>query len=346
MPTQTGKPPASTERPNNRRRRWPAIFLYLALAIILVLGLAECILRFGLGLGNPVLITPDPACEYILKPDQSVKRFSSHIAINHYGMRSGPIAPQKDPHTARLLFLGDSITYGTSGIDQSKIFTELIHRDLPQKLGTPVEVLNASASAWAIDNELRYLQSRGSFSSDLLILVLNSGDLTQARATISSVGEGLTLTKPGSALQEVYEHYILRRILHASGHVDAGDTPAPNAEATVQQNLAKLDLLKKYAEDHNMGFVVVFAPFRVFMDKSTGFAYRINQSNLSTLQSWSASRAVPLLDLDPVLSQHSAKEITLEGVHFNTKGHELAAQQIEDTLTSLHASHKILQQFP
>lgn len=62
------------------------------LALLLVLAaVCNAVLRFCLGLGNPILIAPDPACAYILKPDQNVFRFFGHTRINHYGMRSDDI---------------------------------------------------------------------------------------------------------------------------------------------------------------------------------------------------------------------------------------------------------------
>ena len=95
------------------------------------IGLAVCeaILRFGFGLGNPILIEPDAACAYILKPDQDVIRFSVHTHINHYGMRSDELPSQRAAGALRLLFVGDSITYGTTRVDQREIFTEILHRE-------------------------------------------------------------------------------------------------------------------------------------------------------------------------------------------------------------------------
>jgi hypothetical protein len=133
-------------------------------ALVVLAALLEAMLRFGLGLGNPVLIAEDSACAYILKPDQDVFRFFSHTHVNHFGMRSDEVPALRDPHTLRILFVGDSITYGTSRIDQRQIFPEILHRDLRSIVQRPVEVLNASASSWAIDNELSYVRSRGRFS--------------------------------------------------------------------------------------------------------------------------------------------------------------------------------------
>ncbi|MGD0631323.1 MAG: hypothetical protein ABR987_18500, partial [Terracidiphilus sp.] len=138
------------------------------ISLVLLTCIVEAALRFGLGLGNPVLITPDAACSYILKPDQDVRRFFARTYVNHYGMRSEDVPAVRPVGTLRLMFVGDSITYGTSRVDQQQLFTELVHRELPAIVHRPVEVLNASAGAWAPDNELAYIRSRGIFQSDIV----------------------------------------------------------------------------------------------------------------------------------------------------------------------------------
>ena len=138
--------------------RGPARFLTICLLVIAVLlGITEGVLRFVFGLGNPVLIAPDSACEYTLKPNQRVHRFFVNTRTNRYGMRSDDVPPSRDPNRLRIMFLGDSLTYGTSRVDQSQIFTEILHRNLPSVVHKPVDVLNASAGAWAPDNEVSYI---------------------------------------------------------------------------------------------------------------------------------------------------------------------------------------------
>lgn len=155
------------------------------LVLVALVGFIEGVLRFVLGVGNPVLIAPDPYCEYILKPDQHIFRFFAHIDTNHLGMRSDEVPAKRSPDTLRLMLVGDSIVYGTSRVDQHQIFSEILHHDLPSIVHEPVEVLNTSAGGWAIENELSYIRSRGIFKSDMVLLVLNNGDLTQPRHNCS-----------------------------------------------------------------------------------------------------------------------------------------------------------------
>lgn len=301
----------------------------VTLALVALVVMAECVLRFGLGLGNPVLITPDPACNYTLKPNQDIFRFFAHTFINSYGMRSDEVPAYRVPHSLRLMFVGDSITYGTSRVDQSKIFTEILHRDLPSIAHQPVEVLNASASAWAIDNELSYVRSRGIFHSDIVLLVLNSGDLAQPRNTMAQVGDDLPQKREATAIGELWTRYIGPRILGLHRHVDAGDNTNDQAGDVIRANVTELEAFRVLVTSQHARMVLVYVPFR--KDLATASA-----ASDATLHAWAATHQVPLFDLTSAESPYSAREITLDGgIHFNEKGHRLVADAIERAWPSL-----------
>jgi len=293
----------------------------LIVLITLLLG-TECVLRFVLGLGNPVLIQSDPACGYLLKPHQDVYRFFAHTRTDGYGMRSDAASEWPAPGALRLLFVGDSITYGTSRVDQSQLFTEILHRELPARLHRPVEVLNASAGAWAIDNELSFVRSRGTFHAQIVVLVLNSGDLSQPRSTISQVGEGLPSRRESTALGELYTRYLTPKIFHRKVKTDSGDLADYNAEETVRSNLADLDQFRALVSAHGAQMVLVYTPFQIDVPGGRHWA--------EILRGWSTTHQVPLLDLSPFQAPYPFRQITLDkGIHFNAQGHRVVADAIE-----------------
>lgn len=103
-------------------------------------------MRVVFGLGHPIVVASDAACDYIEAPNQHTSRFFRMVDINKYGMRSAPFAAQPAPGVLRIMFVGNSVTYGTSRIGQADIFTQILRRELPPIAHRPVEVLNASAS--------------------------------------------------------------------------------------------------------------------------------------------------------------------------------------------------------
>jgi len=311
---------AETEQGKQRIARF--VFRVM-ITLILLACLVETALRFGLGLGNPVLITPDSACSYILKPDQDVRRFFARTHTNHYGMRSDEIPSMHQAAVLRLMFVGDSITYGTSRVDQDQLFTELMHRDLPAIVHRPVEVLNASAGAWAPDNELSYIRSRGIFQSDIVLLVLNDGDLTQPRNTIAAVGDDSPQKRPATAIGELFTRYIKPRIGHFLGRGDAGDRIVANRDDVIRGNLEDLDRFDELVKSQGSRLIMVYIPFRRDIPALSHFS-------ALTLTAWCGAHHVRMFDLTSAETPYSAKEITLDnGVHLNARGHSVIAQQLE-----------------
>ena len=208
-------------------------------------------LRVQWGLGTPLLYQNDPDTGYIVSPSQNIVRFHCHNQINKFSMRSPAITATKPPGEFRLLAIGDSVTYGTSFVDQPLIFTSLLARDLPGRLGEPVEVLNASAGGWAVGNELGYLRSRGTFDANLVMFVINTGDLAQTFA-LSPVDSSLSFPShnPFCALTELLQRYILPRFIHQNT-ADAGSTAsAPDLVHDTPQVFDALGNAMELANQH------------------------------------------------------------------------------------------------
>jgi lysophospholipase L1-like esterase len=305
------------------KRRGLLRFLTICLLLLVaLLGITEGVLRFVFGLGNPVLITQDAACEYILKPDQRVHRFFENTVTNHYGMRSGEVPSTSDPGRLRILFVGDSLTYGTSRVDQNQIFTEILHRELPLIVHKPVDVLNASAGAWAPDNEVSYIRSRGIFQSNLVFFVLNDGDVTQPRATMADVGDGLPSRRPASAIGELWTRYLKPRFFHGIPKSDAGTSIAANADQVVQANLRDLDEADALVTAQGARMAIVFLPFRLDIPDKSAEAQ-------ATLKKWCSAHNVPMLDLTATELPYSISDLDEDnGYHFNARGNAIVADGI------------------
>ena len=248
--------------------------------------LLEAALHLAFGFGTPVLIAPDAACGYVLKPNQDVHRFLAHTRTNQWSMRSDDLSTAHTAATLRLMFLGDSVTYGTSHVDQRDIFTEIMHRQLPDVVHRPVEVLNASAGAWAIGNELAYLRSRGTFGSEMVIEVVNSGDLTERFARISDVSSDYFLVSPRFAIVEVAET-ILRKNMRKQ---DAGDSTIVDGGTIRKQNFEQLDEMRGLAAQGRARFVLVYIPFRKEIPVPA-------ETSRQFLADWCSSLHVDFLDL-------------------------------------------------
>jgi hypothetical protein len=290
-------------------------WILLGAGLLLLFLFAEIGLRAVFGLGHTLRYQQDSACGYFTLPNQHARRLRARTVINNLGMRSPPFDAAKPRGILRLMFLGDSITFGTILVDQEKIFVERIRRELSVKLGRGVEELNASANSWAISNELGFLRSRGTFQSDYVILVLNSGDLDQPFARLSEVQAEQTLVER-TAVGEV----LARRWPFRSRRPqDSAGTTMEDNPAAQQENWRDLSAITQLSRAQGAKFFVVFVPFRRFVGGTAGSAP-------AALLQWAAAERVELLDLTPALAAHETKAVTQnDGVHLNAFGNGVIA---------------------
>jgi len=320
---QAARPhPSPLRRPRGRTVRRTII------SALLVIIAMELVLRVVLGLGSPVVYQYDAACGYLPSPNQHVRRFGCRNDINSFSMRSPDIAPQKPPGMLRVLFVGDSVTYGTTHVDQSKIFTSLLAHDLPGRLQRPVEVLNASAGAWAVGNEAEYLESRGTFQSDVVVFVLNTGDLAQPfnHQRLTSV-EGYPDHRPLSGLYELCTRYVGPRLIPAlRPRPDMGSwaSDAPDVAGILPQVLAALDEARDLAMRSRASFRIVYSPAH-----GGGWEHPAFAVGLRRLKDWARRTHTQLLDLTSPYAAAPSDEVYQDGIHLREKGNQLVASALE-----------------
>jgi hypothetical protein len=226
----------------------------------------------------------------------------------------------------RVLFVGDSMTYGTTKVDDAKIYTSLLRAELPGMLHKRVEVLNASVGAWAIGNELAYIQSRGIFDSDLVVLALNTGDWAQTPATLGDVGGDAATENYPCALCELWSRYVAPDLLHLQPKRDAGTTVAPPQTTDAQvlaANLQRLSEFQKTVESHGARMAIAFLAMREYVKDG-------QQSGVTPqIADWAREHHVPLVDTTGAETKYTVKEITQDGDHFNAEGNRVAATALE-----------------
>lgn len=294
--------------------------LRVVLSLVVVVVGIEMGLRVA-GLGDPVLLETDRTCGYLLKPNQRHFRFFVHTSINSQSMRSDEFRLKKSAGTVRIMFVGDSIVYGTTRVDQNTIFTELLHRELPSILRLPVEVLNASTNGWAIGNELGYVETHGIYDADDVVLVLNSGDLSQPMATASDVGSSLSFEAPNCALCELFSHYL------KEPRRDSGTKSVDNPRQT-ESNLDLLDRLLRFIQNRGARMLILFVPFPRDI-KPGGITLPVE------LSQWAQNRGVTIVDATSSLAKLTPREASIDGgTHLSAAGNRAVAMALELVATA------------
>jgi hypothetical protein len=207
--TMTAMQPAPSQQ--QPQRRWRRVARYAAMILLIGLLAGELFSRFYLGLGDPPVTITHPTIEYLFAPNQHVHRFGNRIEINSYSMRSAEFPQKKeDSRELRVLVLGDSIINGGALTDQDELATELLRRDLEERLDRPVVVGNVSAGSWGPPNLLAYVKEFGTFDADIAVLVFNGPDAGDV-PTFEPLDRNLfPQSKPPCALWEAATRYLPR----------------------------------------------------------------------------------------------------------------------------------------
>lgn len=184
----------------------------LLVSLLAAAAVLEISLRLIWGFANPALVETDPSIGYLFRANQEVHRFGRTIAINRFHQRSADVADQPGANTLRILFVGDSVTFGGAPIDQRQIFSEVIKDRL--RADGNVEVLNASAGGWAIANEKAYLEKFHTFGSALVVFEIGSNDFFQDKNDGLEIGRDASMPdrRPISAIGELVFNYLLPRV--------------------------------------------------------------------------------------------------------------------------------------
>jgi hypothetical protein len=332
------------------RKPWKRVFIAL-LVLLVVIALGEVVLEI-IGFGHPALAVLNDTVQYELMPNQHVRRlwplsdsWVAHLDTNQYGMRSMPVSSVKPPNTFRLYFLGDSITYGTTQVDQSEIFTDLVRRDLPSIVHEPVEVMDGAMGGWAIANELAYLKEHGTLQADRVILVLNDGDPSQPLSP-KPHGYGIPTVEynPKWGYSELWYRVIAGHLHfffkdHGIPLLQTGLYQDPGLEVTddaavIQQNLQYLDEMRAYLQQNNTPFSILLIPFPgTYQDPKLA---KIAAVARSVIHKWAAQNQVPFLDIAPdIFTPHPYDILLRDHAHLNVKGNRAVATAIERNWATL-----------
>jgi lysophospholipase L1-like esterase len=108
-------------------------------------------------------------------PSRAVR--TAVASLNNHGLRGADFPVEKPSGTTRILFVGDSFTFG-EGVADERTFPSLLQQRFDSQAGDPsYHVINAGVSGYNTRDELTYLRNRWlAFEPDLVILVFYLND--------------------------------------------------------------------------------------------------------------------------------------------------------------------------
>lgn len=168
------------------------------------LAVVEYFLRASFGLGNPIVYYAHPYYGFRPRPNQHIKRFNgSSIKINNLSLRG---TTDWDNHQARkVLFLGDSVTYGGSYIDDNELFSSILGNKLNLISG------NAGVNAWGIGNIHGLIVRANFLPSRFYVTVIPEEDFYRGTTNLS--GLPFWARPPNFALEELFHHGMYKLLI-------------------------------------------------------------------------------------------------------------------------------------
>ena len=302
------------------------------LSIFLGVLIAELFAK-RLGLGNPLLYEPDNLVGYRLKPNQSkYRRRGALVSTNSEGFRINPLS-YKDKNTNYLVFVGDSVTFGGTYIDDKNLFSskycELLNKNF--------YCLNNGLNAWGVLNMGRFIANFEIYSKKepySFILVILPGDEGRNLKSLSDTPFWDFPPKEPSALNEIIrfinKKYFLNYLKNKEFEKDYSSNINKKIINKTQKNIIwdeLRELLKKSKYPIN---VVITPPKKWFKENLELKEIKIYEEYLSEISK------LPIIkntcNLYKFLKNEYNDNLYVDGVHLSNKGHELWAKKIKECL--------------
>lgn len=280
------------------------------------------------------------------------------VRINGKGLR-GPELPYDKPDSAtRLLYLGDSVTFGDKLPDDSLTYPYRVEAALHHRVARPVETINAGVSGYSPWQELAFLRDEGlRYDPDVVVVGFVLNDVTEkfellrfggswqgwqlGRSPQSAVRRFLLQTnivtlgrrlmaqwRLGSDLQQGAQE---RERLNVRMLVDEPDAPiVSEAWSVTLENLSELAGL---ARARGIPAVLVVFPFTFQFDRTpdTAAPQRI-------LREFAAAHGIHEIDLLPVLRMRATEAgvdpstYFVDTNHLSPLGARVVGEAIADSL--------------
>ena len=166
-------------------------FIFFGLLVIflfffLFFKLIDKTLNNTYGLGNPLIYNYSKIYGYEIKPNQKINRLRNNILINNEGMRSSHDWPKNNHSKSyKILFYGDSVTYGGSVVSNKDLFTEKVCQKLNKK-NLNSFCGNMGVNGYGLFSIIKRIKYKRIVNEDLIVITLIGSDFTRGFNHIGS----------------------------------------------------------------------------------------------------------------------------------------------------------------
>ena len=292
------------------------------------------------------LTDEDPWYERLVEEQQSFEIPVFQIGERNYRVRRplDDVVPP-DPEAYRILFLGDSFTYGQGVKEEQAVFPTQVANALGQKTGERwpdrFEFYNGGIPGSLTSDWIGlYRESVDRFDPNLVVAVFFLRDGTRAAGSVSGLREirqAMNRLRDESLLfrsSRVYRRLVENRKQHEFGRSYFESTIRAYLgppEDTQEWKLARGQLLRMRNETVERGGKFVLVIFPVLFGLSGDYPL---QAVMDRIRMFANANDIPVLSLLPAFQGEEPSMLWVSSLdqHPNERAHAIAAQAITDFL--------------
>ena len=324
-----------------RQLRGLALKLTLAVgSVIVTLVILEAAARLGGYVPEDNAINPRFSWQeqgelWLMPPRASgLTRHGRHpIRVNNFGLRGEAIAPKR-PGTHRIVFVGDSVTFGF-GVPEEATFASVVE-DLAASRQLPVETVNAAVAGWSSRQYLLFLDKHGTnLQPDVVVVGVVLNDITELASGVrqATTPAGLTagntiswLAERSAAIAALKSLWIAvadpigRELRSVEELVHDPDSSA--VRHAMKLHLGELEDIVRLAAIGRYRLALVLFPFRFQL---TGDDLDAPQRHM---REFARTFEIPVLDTLPLLGRYPPERVLIDHDHLTVFGHRVVAEAI------------------
>ncbi len=301
-----------------------------------------------------------------LIPHSESNYYGVENKINFFGLRDSEFSLEKKEGKIRIVFIGDSITYGI-GVRLENSFPKIVEQMLNRNEGTDrYETINAGVIGYTLTDYLEFLKNKIlKIDSDAIILGICLNDTADViwrfAGKRNSVKEYFFIINRNLRAHSHFYFYLqerLRRLLYRYRIIKFNKPKVKNflegdfSEEDRYRIYHNLKEMRRLTLSEDIIFALVIFPFEMQLDEkrlnkySRQLGVRFKPSVLDgapqeLIKRFAEELGIPVLDLFGSFKHHRDNGLFLDTpyvadwVHLNEDGHDLAAREIVDFLNEL-----------
>jgi lysophospholipase L1-like esterase len=299
--------------------------------ILTLLGLspmvgAELAARW-MGLGEPIVYRTNAAFRYAPASDQHVnRRGGASVTVGPEGLRG--TEDWSGPADHRVLFVGDSVTWGGTNIDDDKTFAGRTCAELEARLAQRFVCGNAGVNGYGTENMTARLRYDPELArADTVVVTLISVDPIRGTSDLASAH--FFSRQPYGPMRGLWEVAAFGAFKIAGRLRWSADAYDPSFDIAIAKDaLRRLYAELRGLEQAGKSILLVFSPHK---DEFYGDPDALDAAVRADL----AASGFRLLDLTEPMRMEVARGVYFDNVHLNELGHSLYGAWIAEALSPL-----------